>query len=261
MPVYAKLVNPTEEMMRIDFDTENPAELNAVATLIEALQASTSLTPVAAPAPAPVAAPALSGGGSAPTAPVPAPPPATVTATGVETDKNGLPWDKRIHSDPPKQNADGSWRSKRNLDDATKAAVEAELRNAMGAPAVVPTPPAAAPEPTAAEAFAPASASPPAAPVPVSAPTAPPPIPAPVATAPAPVAATSAASPPPPPAAAAVQSFADVMKKVTGLQTAGLMTMDDVTANCQALGLASVRDLMVRPDMIPAFDALLPVAG
>lgn len=49
-------------------------------------------------------------------------------------DKNGLPWDARIHSDPAKQTDKGVWRKKRGVDDATVAKVEAELRSIMAIP-------------------------------------------------------------------------------------------------------------------------------
>lgn len=47
-------------------------------------------------------------------------------ATGV--DKNGLPWDDRIHSTPAKLTKKGEWRAKRGINDALVAQVEAELR-------------------------------------------------------------------------------------------------------------------------------------
>lgn len=47
-------------------------------------------------------------------------------ATGV--DKDGLPWDERIHSNPAKMTGKGIWRKKRGVNDTMIAAVEAELR-------------------------------------------------------------------------------------------------------------------------------------
>lgn len=44
------------------------------------------------------------------------------------TDKNGLPWDERIHSSNKALNADGTWRRRRGVDDDTVAQVEAELK-------------------------------------------------------------------------------------------------------------------------------------
>lgn len=70
------------------------------------------------------------------------PPPA-----GVIVDKNGLPWDERIHSGGEnKLNKDGTWRKRKNIPDATVAAVEAELRRLMSASA--PADPFIAPPPT-----------------------------------------------------------------------------------------------------------------
>jgi hypothetical protein len=52
-----------------------------------------------------------------------------------DRDSNGLPWDERIHSAGKNRlNADGTWRKRRGVDDATVAAVEAELRAAQSVP-------------------------------------------------------------------------------------------------------------------------------
>jgi hypothetical protein len=48
------------------------------------------------------------------------------------------------------------------------------------------------------------------------------------------------------------------MKKVTGLQTAGLLTVQSTSEIAQALGLTGMRDMLHRPDLVPTFDALLP---
>lgn len=99
------------------------------------------------------------------------PPPATVMAThialvdesrpGVEPptrDKNGLPWDERIHASSRALVADGSWRAKRGVDAGLVAQVEAELKALMAIPSpfgqlsdngplpvVIPAPPVEAP--------------------------------------------------------------------------------------------------------------------
>ncbi len=52
-------------------------------------------------------------------------------------DKNGLPWDARIHAGTKALNADGTWKKRRGVDDATIAAVTAELQ---GTPTPAPTP-------------------------------------------------------------------------------------------------------------------------
>lgn len=45
-------------------------------------------------------------------------------------DKNGLPWDERIHAGTKALNADGTWKKRRGVNDATIAAVTAELTKA-----------------------------------------------------------------------------------------------------------------------------------
>lgn len=168
-----------------------------------------------------------------PLAPVPAP------AGGPEVDKQGLPWDARIHSGPadkrPK-NADGTWRRRRGSTDEEVRAVEAELRYRMGltAPAPVPPPPPSVPTP------------PPAAPV--AAPPAPPSI-------------TSAAPGATGPAsgAGAPSDFAGLMAYITAQQTLGKLPIGTVMEKAQAFGLANgLRDLVARPDLVPAFFATLP---
>lgn len=59
-------------------------------------------------------------------------------------DKNGLPWDERIHAGSRTKNADGSWRIKRGADAALVTSVEAELKALMSIPApaaTIPPPP------------------------------------------------------------------------------------------------------------------------
>ncbi len=52
----------------------------------------------------------------------------TISSVGPVYDRDGLPHDRRIHSETPTIKADGRWRARRNLDNATLVAVEAELR-------------------------------------------------------------------------------------------------------------------------------------
>ncbi len=68
-------------------------------------------------------------------------------APGVELDKNGLPWDERIHSGgKERKNADGSWRAKRGVDANLVAQVTAHLRAQLAAGGTTsPQSPAAAP--------------------------------------------------------------------------------------------------------------------
>lgn len=93
---------------------------------------------------------------------------ATSTPGGVEgavppLDKDGVPWDARIHSSGKKRNADNSWARRKNVPDATYNQVRAELMQRGGAPfaapqaahaplaapaaPAAPTPPTAAPAP------------------------------------------------------------------------------------------------------------------
>jgi len=51
------------------------------------------------------------------------------------------------------------------------------------------------------------------------------------------------------------------MRKITGLQSAGHLTVEGTTQIATSLGITGVRDLMHRPDLIPSFDALLPVVA
>lgn len=96
---------------------------------------------------------------SLPPAPPPAPPasaPTVAAPTGsVVTDKNGLPWDARIHASSKTMNADGSWRGRRNTDAHIIAQVEAELRALMAIPAASAPPPPPTPGPAAAAAVSP----------------------------------------------------------------------------------------------------------
>lgn len=187
-----------------------------------------------------------------------------------EVDGAGLPWDIRIHAGGKTKNKDGTWRGKRGVDPALVATVEAELKAIMGAPAVTvadvaagavpPPPPPPVPEgstdgpvmvdPAAAfggNATAPAVPAPPATPA-AGAATAPD-TNGPAAT---PGASPSSASP-----AADMGEFARVMRVVTAKQKAGMGT-EITTTIAQQLGLTSVRDLVKRPDLIPAFEAMLP---
>lgn len=88
---------------------------------------------------APLAGVPLPPSASQPPAPPPAPPASAPTVAAptasVVTDKNGLPWDARIHASTKTFNADGTWRGRRNTDAAIITAVEAELRALMAIPA------------------------------------------------------------------------------------------------------------------------------
>lgn len=48
-------------------------------------------------------------------------------AADVELDSKGMPWDERIHASTKTQNADGSWKKRRGVNDLIVKEVEAEL--------------------------------------------------------------------------------------------------------------------------------------
>ena len=287
LPQFAEGGTQAERLL--EPDAPDPAEAFAGGASAEQAFAAPPLAATApTPSPAnaatsPATAPAgtQGDGTAAPAASVTGPTAATPSVAspsnpgGVDVDANGLPWDGRIHSGPtdkkPK-NADGTWRKKRGVDDATVAAVEAELRAALGAPAAaapaigLPDRPvqwslagaaAAVPPPPPAAAAAPVPASPipaPAAAAPAPAPAAAPPTPAPAVTASGPAVATTAPSGP-------ASTFAELMRKITSLQAAGTLTVEGTAEISAALGISGVRDLITRPDLVPSFDALLPVSA
>lgn len=78
-------------------------------------------------------------------APVAAALPALPTNGAAVLDKNGLPWDDRIHAGSRTKNADGSWRTKRGVDETLLANVTSELKALMGIPTAVSAVPAPAP--------------------------------------------------------------------------------------------------------------------
>lgn len=94
-------------------------------------------------------------------------------------DKNGLPWDSRIHAKTKTTNKDGTWKYAVGVDrEVLVPQVEAELRAAYGQPEQTTTPPAAVTPPPAAPTPAATPGLPPAAPsapgLPPAAPTTPP---------------------------------------------------------------------------------------
>lgn len=240
--------------MQVTFNPRDPNQVADVLVMLESIGALRDYAPetvdhipddICAAAPSDPVDPAAAFGADLSPAPAPAPTvpaaptpqsPTAVPPSSV-VDAKGVPWDERIHSGPADKkpmNADNTWRRKRGVDDATVAAVMAEIApNAGAAPAPIPAPPAPPATPAvAATEFGPD------------------------------VAATAGDVPPPPPVAvdAAPLTFASLMKKVTGLQTAGLLTVEETREIAGALGIESVRDLLKRPDLLEPFDALLPVA-
>lgn len=198
-------------------------------------------TPPAPPVPMPPAPPAPAGMGS-PASAVEVMHRPDGTVESVPTlDSRGLPWDERIHSSNKSINADKTWRARRNMSDAEKAAVpgiEAELRQRVaGEPAGT----AVAGESTS----VPAESNGTAAPVPTpsvaapaaSAPPLPPAPPAPAPNAPAPVG-TAAASDSPVPANAI-----ELTMKVTKL--GNLLGADELQRACASVGLPDTPQAML----------------
>ena len=62
--------------------------------------------------------------------------------TGVDLDKNGLPWDARIHAGSKLKTAKGIWKKRKGVDDATYTAVVQELE---GNETETPAPPVVTP--------------------------------------------------------------------------------------------------------------------
>lgn len=77
--------------------------------------------------------------------------PATNGPAGVDLDKNGIPWDARIHSGgvgedgKPKKTAAGVWAKRKGVDDLTVSTVTKELQNLMAAQIGKGKPPAGLP--------------------------------------------------------------------------------------------------------------------
>lgn len=204
-------------------------------------------------------------------------------------DKDGLPWDSRIHSDAAeKLSAKGVWKRKRGVSDELVAQVEAELRAGL---AVGTTDAPALP----AEAAAPAVETPPAPPAP-PAPAAPEPVKVLQAIggvdldayrkvgwsdeqlvanghaewfeqAPAVPAVPTPPAPPAPPAAPAAPTASGeadptdwngVASWVTKLQAKGVtLTPPELDSTAKGLGLSMLPELANRPDLIPQFVAAI----
>lgn len=83
----------------------------------------------------PGAATATAVAGTMPSAPTSSAPTTTASVgAGIELDAEGLPWDKRIHSDAAERKTQkGVWKKRRGVQDAVVTQVEAELRAALAA--------------------------------------------------------------------------------------------------------------------------------
>jgi hypothetical protein len=229
--------------------TAEPAAPVASSTVAAELP---SIVPDSFPAPTTAFAPPVAP--LAPEVPIAAPPsvppaPAATSTSAVELDSEGLPWDGRIHASTKAKVANGTWRTKRGVDDSEFARIKAELQAVMGLPLPAVTP---APVPV------PAPVAPPAPPAVVQA------VPAPVVTAqPAPpVAAQPAPAPAPvaPPAPPQSLTFALLIQRITAmsaLDAAG--TQAKVLAAVQKAGLPSLPLLAARPDLLPQVAAELGI--
>jgi len=149
----------------------NPVEdkhehVNAVVDAVYGVKTSPKSLSVAAPVTAPVTVAADASQPSPATSPAPvaefpnpsiAPTaaalvtPVTSSPAGVDLDKNGIPWDARIHSGgvnddgTHKKNKDQSWAKKKGVDDLTVSNITKELQNLMAAQIGHAAPPAGLP--------------------------------------------------------------------------------------------------------------------
>lgn len=168
------------------------------------------------------------------------PPPTDIATAPIQLDRDGFPHDTRIHSATPTIKADGRWRQKRNLDNPTLVAVEAELRSRPAVRAAVLVPATVIPPPP------PAIIPPP--PAVVAAPNAP---------------APSVMVPPPPPVAAPVLPSLDAFRAL--MARIGPHTKDDgrlSNATMKPLhaqfGASTWADYMTKcADKVPALNALI----
>lgn len=229
----------------------------------------------------PAAAFGSAGNSPAVNAPVVASAPAQNTGSAlVDVDRDGLPWDARIHASSKVKNADGKWRVKRGVDDALIAQVTAELRQV----AAIPTPDVSviaaqvqaaasgnvnavgsvAPVPAAIPTVTPQSIpaiphvegnvpTPPVAGIP-AAPTVTPSVPA---TSPAIATPAEVATAPSGP-----MDYATFIGKVTAGLTANppTMTQAAVQATLSTFGVPGLPLLATRPDLVPAVAAALGIA-
>lgn len=197
---------------------------------------------------APVATPTLTNPANAPIQLAPNPAPVGVApsapvgvstpANGVELDKNGLPWDARIHASTKTKKGDGSWTAKRGVDDALVLQVNNELRQLMAVPGPLPHAPATAtmhlvPQaehvtiPTAGAAFS---------------------------GVPAPASGPNLAAPPPPSHSAAPdgrQMFVGLIGRASAALQANKLTQAEVSEICARHGVAALPLLASRLDLVP----------
>lgn len=153
---------------------------------------------------APIATPGTTV--ASPTAGIPSPP------TTVQLDSKGFPWDARIHARPKSFNKDGTWRSKRNVDVALIAGVEAELRKLMAIPAPIPP-------------LAPGAIIPP---------------PPPASATPAPAATPDMQA-----------EYVALVMQVAALVGSNRLSNEQLSRCFQAVGITQMQDLGIRLDLLP----------
>ena len=203
--------------------TENPidpaCQVDESAAAVFGGEAPKPAGAVAPTPPAPVAP-------VAPTAPAPTAPVAPNQNSGSATDKAGLPWDRRIHSESKSINkTDGLWRAKRGRDEALTAGIEAELRAAM---AVEVPKPGLDPSPTVDPAAAPVA-----------------PVASTVTAPPAPLVSEQGSTTP--------KTLGELMVAAQALVASGkIASLDVVRATAAELGIVALPLLGTRPDMCEA---------
>lgn len=171
-------------------------------------------------------------------------------------DATGVPWDERIHSTPPRLNADGSYRKKRGVPDVYFGQIHGELsETALGGNLGTGTM-------TDGAAFQPSAIaeSPAAPPPPSSSPAAPPPPPVEGNDTPA-ASAPTAPVPPSAPVASDGPRFADFpafVQGVNGIRSPAIPYLE-LNGFAQAIGVAGgFKDMKDRPDL---WDMFFDMAG
>lgn len=209
----------------------------------------TSINPANGPAmPAPLPAP-VAVAPSAPVAPL-------TPASGVELDKNGLPWDARIHASTKTKKGDGTWTAKRGVDPALVPQVEAELRQVMGAPAAPLAQQATGGIAQLAATVAPSTPNAAFSNVPPT--IAPPP---PLPSAPALGAASNTTAAPNAAPADSRQAYVTLVGRASAAMQAGKMTQNEIVELCTKYGIPGLPLLLNRLDLVPQitadFDAIM----
>lgn len=144
--VIQQLINRKPKEMAeytLSVKTESTAELAEIVAKLNGSEQIVSRDPLSLERMSTIAAESIVKEGAPAETPAPVPTPTAEDDDGEQNnsaptvDKNNLPWDERIHAGTKALNADGTWKKRRGVDDATIASVTAELR---GTPAPTPTP-------------------------------------------------------------------------------------------------------------------------